>query len=299
MGWRRKRDAVHALMVQSGGMFSGFSSGVITRFAPSPTGLLHLGHAFSAVLGWQLARDGGRWLLRIEDIDSTRCRGEFVAAMHADLAWLGLRPDGEMRQSARMPYYGAVLDDLRARGLLYPCFCTRTDIARAASAPHAGETRRYPGTCRGRVVVDADLERPHAWRLDLAATGLPMRQRWQDVLHGEQWGEADNGGDPVLARKDVPASYHLACVIDDAAMGVNLVTRGEDLAEGTALQRLLQQLLGLPEPRYLHHPLLRDGEGKRLAKRDNAFSLEARRIAGEDGIALRAALVEKAASILG
>lgn len=269
----------------------------ITRFAPSPTGLLHLGHAFSALFGWRMAR-GGQWQLRIEDIDPTRCRAEYTDAIHADLAWLELRPATIWRQSARMAAYRAAIDDLRRRGLLYPCFCTRADIARAGIAPHVGETVRYPGICRGRgFSADELVARPHAWRLDLGATGLPMRQRWHDLAQGERWGMADPGGDPVLARKETATSYHLACVVDDAAMGITLVTRGQDLEQETPLQRLLQQLLGLPEPVYLHHPLLLDDRGRRLAKRDGAQSLATLR-AGGDGAPIREMLLRRVESFL-
>ena len=271
---------------------------VITRFAPSPTGHLHLGHAFSAVMGWAAARAaGGRWLLRLEDIDEGRVRPEFGESIRADLAWLGLVPDGPvMIQSGQKQRHCAALEQLKAQGLLYPCVCTRADIARAASAPHAGETIAYPGTCRGRAGVDPSG--PHAWRLDLAATGLPMEQRWQDLAAGPQSGRADSAGDPVLARKDGAIAYHLACVLDDFAQGVTLVLRGEDLAEATPVQRLLQRLLGLPEPAYLHHKLLRDRAGRRLAKRDSAQTLAARRATGEDGVALRAALLRQSAPLL-
>lgn len=275
------------------------TSSHITRFAPSPTGRLHLGHAFSALLGRGMAGRGGRWLLRIDDIDTIRCRPEYIDSLHGDLGWLGLCPDGELRQSERMDAYEAALDRLRARNLLYPCFCTRADIVRANAAPHAGETSRYPGTCRQKCISADELAvRPHAWRLDLGATGLPMRQRWRDLLGGEQSGLADTGGDPVLARKEMPTSYHLSCVIDDAAMGVTLVSRGADLTGGTALQRLLQQLLDLPEPLYLHHPLLLDDQGRRLAKRDGAVTLAALRAKGETASHIREMLMRRIEPIL-
>jgi len=271
---------------------------LITRFAPSPTGYLHLGHAFSAVMGWAAAlATGGQWLLRIEDIDEGRVRPAHVEAIHADLDWLGLVPDGPIIvQSEQRPSHLAALERLKADGLVYPCICTRADIARAASAPHAGETVAYPGTCRGRT--DVDFMAPHAWRLDLAATALPIQQRWRDLAAGPKVGRADLGGDPVLARKDGAMAYHLASVLDDAAQGVTLVLRGEDLAEATPLQRLLQQLLGLPEPAYLHHPLLVDPAGKRLSKRDAAATLAARRGAGEDGPELRTRLLRQSAPLL-
>jgi glutamyl-Q tRNA(Asp) synthetase len=271
---------------------------LVTRFAPSPTGLLHLGHAYSAALGWAAARAaGGLWRLRIEDIDEGRVREAFVKAIHADLDWLGLVPDGPvLRQSAERPRHLAVLEALKARGFLYPCTCTRADIARASSAPHPGETRPYPGTCRGRLVPQAG--EPHAWRLDLAATGLPLVQAWHDIADGPRAGRADLGGDPVMMRKDGAIAYHLACVLDDAEQGVTLVVRGEDLEDATALQRLLQQLLGLPQPAYLHHPMLLDEEGRRLSKRDGAESLAALRDTGTDGPALLVELVKRGRILL-
>lgn len=254
-----------------------------------------MGHALSAAVGWGAARSsGGRFLLRIEDIDSGRSRPAFAAAIHDDLDWLGFAPDAELVQSTRTDQHRAALAELAARGLVYPCFCTRADIARAAAAPHAGETQAYPGTCRGRRWSAADLGRPHALRLDLEATGLPMRQAWRDLAAGGQQGRADLAGDPVLARKDGGVAYHLACVLDDAAMGVDLVTRGADLVAATPIQRLLQQLLGLPEPAYLHHPLIHDSDGRRLSKRDGAARL---RDAGSVE-AVRAGLVAAAAPLL-
>lgn len=269
----------------------------ISRFAPSPTGLLHLGHAFSAVTGWAAARaTGGEWRLRIEDIDTGRVRAEHLPAILADLAWLGLRHDGAlMVQSARRSAHLQALSGLRERGILYACTCTRADIARAASAPHAGETIAYPGTCRDR---GHPPEGDFAWRLNLAATGLPMLQHWHDIATGEQQGRADPGGDPVLMRKDGAIAYHLACVLDDAEQAVTLVTRGADLIESTPLQRLLQQLLGLPAPQYLHHPLLLDGSGRRLAKRDRAATLAAMRAGGINGDDVRGQLVRQCAPLL-
>ncbi len=248
----------------------------ITRFAPSPTGLLHLGHALAAVV----AASWGRMQLRIEDIDEGRCRPEYVEAIHQDLAWLGLATDGVLLQSSRQAAHRAALDALAARGLLYACTCTRADIALAAQAPHAGETMAYPGTCRGKPPPPPGT--PFALRLDLAATGLPLEQHWVDVLRGPRSGRADVAGDPVLARKDGAPAYHLACVLDDSHQGVTLVTRGHDLEAATPLQRLLQQLLGLPEPAYLHHRLLLADDGRRLAKRDSAATLQSLRTSGMD-----------------
>lgn len=266
---------------------------LVTRFAPSPTGRLHLGHAFSAVLGHGAARAaGGEFRLRIEDLDQTRSRPEFVAGIEEDLRWLGLAWDGEpIVQSERTAAYRAALDELRARRLVYACFCTRADIAQSLTAPHGDAATSYPGTCRG---LPDDPERrartPHCWRLDsrqaLAMTGLPT---WQEG-ESRREAQASDFGDAILARKDAPASYHLACVIDDAASGVSLVVRGADLRPSTPTQRLLQQVLGLPEPAYLHHPLVAHSDGRRLAKRDLAPTLAAMRAAGVDGEALVAQL---------
>lgn len=264
-----------------------------TRFAPSPTGLLHLGHAFSAAIGHALARSkGGRWLLRIEDIDTTRCRPEFTAAIHEDLAWLGLVPDDTLLQSTRRAAHQAALDTLAGMGLAYPCFCTRADIAAAAQAPH-GAQALYPGTCRtldpARAAERAAQE-PHAIRLNVAAaharTG-PLH--WQE---GDTQVPADPSlaGDVVLARKDIGVGYMLAAVVDDAHQGITDIVRGHDLLDATPTQRLLQALLGLPAPRYHHHRLLLAPDGRRLAKRDRAETLAALRESGVDGPALAARL---------
>jgi glutamyl-Q tRNA(Asp) synthetase len=264
-----------------------------TRFAPSPTGRLHLGHAFSACQAHDFARaHHGRFSLRIEDIDGTRSRPAHVAAILRDLEWLGLGRDGEVTfQSQRLPLYEAALDRLHAIGLLYPCFCTRADIAASLSAPHGPEGALYPGTCRG--LDSPDLSRPHSWRLDMdkAMRAIPPGQaerelRWHDAFAG--WIHADPGahGDVILARKDAPASYHLAVTVDDAAQGITHVVRGKDLFEATHVHRLLQALLDLPTPEYRHHALLVGPDGQRLAKRHGAPTLEAMRIAGEDGRAL-------------
>ena len=270
------------------------SRGGVTRFAPSPTGRLHLGHAYSAVLGHQRARAaGGRFLLRIEDLDPTRSRPEFVQGIEEDLRWLGLEWDGEVLvQSQRTQIYADALDQLRERGLVYPCFCTRADIAASLTAPHGDAGSSYPGTCRG--LPDDPGRRastPHSWRLDcgkaLAIAGLPS---WEE--DGERFeASASAIGDAILARKDAPASYHLACVVDDAASGVTLVVRGADLRPSTPIQRLLQALLGLPEPAYLHHRLIVHADGRRLAKRDLAPTLAAMREAGVDGPALARDLI--------
>ncbi|WP_037498920.1 tRNA glutamyl-Q(34) synthetase GluQRS [Sphingomonas jaspsi] len=268
----------------------------VTRFAPSPTGLLHLGHAYSAAISHRLARDaGGKFLVRIDDLDPGRCRPEFVDAILDDLDWLGLAPDAApLVQSQRTGLYQAALDRLKAAGLVYPCFCTRADIAQALSAPHGGATGTYPGTCRG-LPDDPDrrASTPHSWRLDAAkaidGAGLPG---WKEVDGAKFSTRRDQIDDAILARKDAPASYHLSCVVDDADSGVTRVVRGVDLRSSTPIQRLLQALLGLPEPVYLHHPLVLHDDGRRLAKRDRAPTLAAMRDAGVDGGALADTLAQ-------
>lgn len=266
----------------------------VTRFAPSPTGRLHLGHAYSALLAHDFARaEGGTYLLRIEDIDPTRVRAEFVDGIFDDLLWLGLEWDGELLyQSERLDTYAEALEKLRGEGLLYPCFCTRAEIAAeiaaSASAPQGPDGAVYPGTCRG--LADADLARPHAWRLDVAtaiARAGPLY--WMDG-DTEVKAEPEAFGDVVLARKDAPASYHLAVTLDDAAQGVTDVVRGRDLFASTDVHRLLQALLGLPTPDYHHHALLTDGGGRRLAKRHGAPTLADLRAGGGDPEALVGAL---------
>lgn len=268
---------------------------IVTRFAPSPTGRLHLGHAYSAVLGAARARQkGGKFLLRIEDLDQTRSRPEFVDGIYEDLRWLGLEWDEPVLvQSERTAAYAVALDDLRSAGLAYACFCTRADIAEALTAPHGDASVSYPGTCRG---LPDDPERraamPHCWRLDsvraLERSGLPS---WTEDDGRSFPADASEIGDAILARKDAPAAYHLACVVDDAASGVTLVVRGADLRPSTPIQRLLQSLLELPEPTYLHHPLLTHSDGRRLAKRDLAPTLAAIRDSGADGRELAADLI--------
>lgn len=258
----------------------------VTRFAPSPTGAMHLGNAFSALFGWQRAQaNGGRFLLRIEDIDTTRCRPAHEAALIEDLRWLGVDWDGPVwRQSERLGVYAGALARLRGMGLAYPCFCTRADIAAAASAPHGPAGPIYPGKCRGL----SDAERAarmagggHAWRLDVAAAlAVTGRLWWHDAEAGRVAATPEAGGDIVVARKDIGTSYTLAVVVDDAAQGVTEVVRGRDLFEATHVQRLLQAVLGLPEPGYCHHRLIIDADGKRLAKRDGATTIREMREAG-------------------
>lgn len=272
---------------------------LVARFAPSPTGYLHLGHAHSALDGWRRARAaGGRFLLRLEDIDATRCRPEFAAGILEDLAWLGLDWDGEVRvQSAHMGEYAAVLEGLRGRGLVYPCFCTRAEIQRelaaSAGAPHGPEGPVYPGTCR-RLTEAERAERtvsgaPYALRLDMAAALAGVGPlRFRDERMGEVVADPGAFGDVVLARKDTPASYHLCVTHDDAVQGVTLVTRGVDLLAATHVHVLLQALMGWPTPDYAHHALLTDAAGRRLAKRDRAATLRDLRAAGHSAAEVRA-----------
>jgi glutamyl-Q tRNA(Asp) synthetase len=259
---------------------------ITTRFAPSPTGRLHRGHALSALTAWAMARKaGGLFVLRIEDIDTTRCRPEHEAAILEDLAWLGLDWDGPVwRQSERGPAYAAALAQLVGQGVAYPCFCTRADIAAAASAPHGPEGPLYPGTCRtldpATRAARLAQEQP-AWRLDVAAAlAITGPLDWHDADAGWQQAAPQLLGDIVIARRDVGTAYALAVVVDDAAQGVTDVVRGRDLFEATHSQRLLQALLGLPTPRYHHHALILGSDGKRLAKRDAGETLAAWRDAG-------------------
>ncbi len=266
----------------------------VTRFAPSPTGYLHLGHVRSAFEGWQAARCcGGQFLLRIEDIDRSRCREEYAAAILEDLAWLGLDWDGEVRhQSEHFDDYRRALGRLEALDLLYPCFCTRREIraemARAGGAPQGEAGPPYPGTCR-RLGRAARAERQssaadYALRLDLGrALALTGPLDWIEDRSGAPRrvpADAAPQGDVILARKEFPASYHLAVTVDDAVQDVTLVTRGEDLVPATHIHRVLQALLGLPTPRYRHHALLTDEAGRRLAKRDRAPTVRSMRASG-------------------
>jgi glutamyl-Q tRNA(Asp) synthetase len=274
---------------------------IVTRFAPSPTGFLHLGHAFAALIAFDTARKaGGRFLLRMEDIDRARCRAEFEEAILKDLVWLGLeweRP--ARRQSEQFEDYKEALEKLKEKELLYPCFCTRKEIAnevaRACEAPHLNlqglEGPLYPGTCRGlsktqrqeRVASGA----PYALRIDIekaSSIAGPLtfqeRGRGPNREGGRQRVQPKLLGDVVLARKEMPTSYHLAVVVDDAQQGVTLVTRGEDLFHATHIQRLLQCLLDLPEPAYAHHGLITNPSGKKFSKRDKSVTLRALREKG-------------------
>jgi len=272
---------------------------VVTRFAPSPTGRLHLGHAYSALLAHDFARErDGTFLLRIEDIDPGRCRPEFERSLMEDLAWLGLTwPEPVRRQSDHLDDYCAALDRLGGIGVTYPCFCTRREIedeiARAGHAPHGPDGALYPGTCR-HLTEDERAARiaagdAFAVRLDVArACALAGPLSLHDEAAGTVEATPEILGDVVLARKDVPTSYHLSVTVDDALQGVTLVTRGRDLFHATHLHRLLQALLGLPVPDYHHHGLLTNDRGERLAKRDKAVSLRALRESGRTPAEVRA-----------
>ena len=240
------------------------------------------------------AARGEKFLLRIEDLDQTRSRPEFVEGIYEDLGWLGLQwHEPVIVQSQRTAAYVEALEQLKARRLVYACFCTRADIAQSLTAPHGDAATSYPGTCRE---LPDDPERrattPHCWRLDsgraLEAAGLPS---WTEEADHHLTAELPGIGDAILGRKDAPASYHLSCVVDDAASAVTLVVRGADLRASTPIQRLLQSLLGLPEPTYLHHPLITHADGRRLAKRDLAPTLAAMRDSGVNGLALASDLL--------
>lgn len=263
-----------------------------TRFAPSPTGRLHLGHALAAKVAHDLARQspGGQFLLRHEDIDGPRVREEFYHGIEEDLKWLGLHWDGvPLRQTSRTAAYDAALLSLRERGLVYPCFCTRkeieTELARMASAPQGPMGPVYPGTCRHLDQDDVDARisegRSHAWRLDaVKAASQTGPLRFTDLRCGTVAVDPFLLGDVVLARKDIGCAYHLAVVVDDAWQNITHVTRGEDLLRSTHVHRLLQVLLDLPEPVYMHHELMLDDQGKRLAKRNDSLSIATLREAG-------------------
>ena len=271
----------------------------VVRFAPSPTGYLHLGHAHSALFSWRAARvTGGRFLLRIEDVDTARCRPEFEAAIFEDMAWLGIAWEEPVRrQSEHMADYAQGLDRLDRLGLLYPCFCTRKDIraeiAGAARAPHGPDGPIYPGTCRSLSEDERQARKTagsaYALRLDVAAAVAragPLS--WIDRGKGEITAAPLSLGDVVMARKEVATSYHLSVTLDDAAQGVTLVTRGDDLFHASHLHRLLQALLGLPVPEWHHHVLIPGPDGERLAKRSDAAAIRTLRQAGKSAAEVRA-----------
>ncbi len=266
---------------------------VRTRFAPSPTGRLHLGHALAAKVAYDLAKNstsGGAFLLRHEDIDGNRVREDFYDAIEEDLNWLGLPWHGEpLRQTMRIPAYEAALSELRERLLVYPCFCTRREIqeewARMAAAPQGPRNTVYPGTCLKLTPTETSEKlragTPHAWRLSSQkAAAITGPLTFRDLRFGEIHVDPELLGDVVLARKDIGTAYHLAVVIDDAFQEITHVTRGEDLLDSTHVHRQLQFLLGFPEPIYLHHRLMLDENGKRLAKRDDALAISTLRERG-------------------
>lgn len=278
----------------------------VFRFAPSPNGYLHLGHAYSALLNAELAaRSGGRFLLRIEDIDTIRCRPDLVEACFEDIAWLGLAWEQPvLRQSTRFPAYRRVAEALTAEGLAYPCFCSRGDIVRATGPMAARDpdgATLYPGTCRalaaGQRAARIAAGQPHALRLDMAAMLARLSGRdlgWQeaapDALDRPVPIPADPSawGDCILIRKEIPASYHLAVVLDDALQGVTHVVRGRDLFAATAVHRVLQSWLGLPVPVYCHHPLIEGPDGRKLSKSLASKPLRSWRAEGADPAEIRA-----------
>jgi glutamyl-Q tRNA(Asp) synthetase len=276
---------------------------MFTRFAPSPTGLLHLGHAYAAFRAWDEAQQGrGGFLLRIEDIDSTRCRPHFEEAIFEDLAWLDLSwPRPVWRQSERLPAYREALDRLQRLGVVYPCFCTRQEMA-SIDAPQGPDGPVYPGTCRARPEDERarllSAGKPCAFRLDTAkAMRLAGPLTWIDLDRGLIKAAPEVLGDIVIARKDIATSYHLAVTVDDAAQHITVVTRGEDLFSSTHIHRLLQALLDLPVPVWRHHLLICDESGKRLAKRDESRSLQSLRLQGIPPAKIRRMVMETASGI--
>ena len=264
---------------------------IVTRFAPSPTGYLHIGHAYSALFAFRTAVEaGGRFILRIEDIDGGRCKPHFEEAIYEDLAWLGIEWETPVRrQSEHFADYEAALSVLEGKGLTYPCFCTRGDIKaeldRIGGAPHGFGGAVYPGTCRDLSVDErarrlaAGVESAIRLRMTeaISRSGVPS---WNDLERGTMTTDPLRHGDVILARKDIPTSYHLAVTIDDALQEISLITRGEDLLDFTDIHRVLQNLLGLQEPDYQHHALLTDDNGRRYAKRDHSLTIRALRAAG-------------------
>jgi glutamyl-Q tRNA(Asp) synthetase len=265
----------------------------ITRFAPSPTGFLHLGHAWSAMLAHDAARRaGGCFLLRIEDIDEVRCRADYVDAIYRDLEWLGLGWDGPVvLQSARAPLYQDALTRLVEMGLAYRCWCTRAEVAASAVAPHEGEGSLYPGTCKGRRELSDG--RPFCWRLDANAACTAVGPlAWHEGEAESIRVDIASQGDVVIARKDALSSYHLAVTVDDAAQGVTHVVRGRDLFSSTHVHRVLQAVLGLAAPLYEHHRLITGVDGTRLAKRKQSPSIASLRNAGTDPLRLMSGMRE-------
>lgn len=262
-----------------------------TRFAPSPTGRLHLGHAYAAKIAHDLARStSGEFLLRFEDIDITRVREEYFDRIEEDLRWLGLEWDhSPLRQTNRLAAYELALTELQKQKVIYPCFCTRREIdeeiSRIVEAPQGPEGPLYPGICKRLTTTEREARLnsgiPFSWRLDAEmAASLTGSLTFHDRHHGLIQVQPNLLGDVILARKDIGTSYHLAVVVDDAFQKITDVTRGEDLLASTHVHRLLQALLGYPEPQYLHHRLILDDSGKRLAKRHDSLSLQTMRDQG-------------------
>lgn len=276
---------------------------VITRFAPSPTGHLHLGHAYAALFAEKCARQSdGQFLLRMEDIDTSRVREEYYTAIREDLDWLGIEWDEELpTQLTRLDRYQQAIATLRELGVLYPCFCTRkqitTELANLPSAPHGPDGAIYPGTCKILTAAErADKlhtarEEEVSWRLNVQrASELTGQLLWHDIARGDQAASPEQFGDIILVRKDIATSYHLSVTVDDADQGITLVTRGEDLFASTHIHRLLQALLNLPVPTWHHHRLVTDEQGQRLAKRDKARTLRELREQGITPLKIRAQL---------
>lgn len=256
----------------------------VTRFAPSPNGPMHLGHAYSAIFAHDVAKAaGGLFLLRIEDLDGARTRPELVDEYRRNLEWLGLEWDEVPAQSTRLESYAAAARGLAERGMLYPCTCTRKEIE-VIGAQRGEEGLIYPGTCKGR---DVDPSKPAALRLDMQKAMTELGElTWTDENIGDVIADPRDFGDVVIVRKDLPASYHLAVTLDDAADGVTVVTRGQDLFSASHVHRILQELLGLPVPHWRHHGLMLDETGQKLSKRRGSPSLADRRLSGEDGLML-------------
>jgi len=256
-----------------------------TRFAPSPTGHMHLGHAFSAIFSYELAKKlGGKFILRIEDIDQQRSNQLFEESIYEDLDWLHIKYDRKVRrQSQHMDDYRAAAGELKTLGFIYPCFCSRSDIKaeimRAGNAPHEGENIFYPGTCRRLSMEERNKklenEKNYAWRLNVRAAAKKLGiLLWKDLRLGNQNVPVGTIGDVILARKDIPTSYHLSVTLDDHLQRIGIVSRGEDLVESTHIHKIIQLLLGLQSPLYLHHPLIMDSNGKRLSKRNRAQTVK-------------------------
>ena len=262
-----------------------------TRFAPSPTGHMHLGHVFSALFSYEAAKKlGGKFILRIEDIDSQRSSKVFEESIYEDLEWLQIKYSTDIRyQADHMDDYKGAIKELQKLGMVYPCFCSRSDIKaeimRAGNAPHEEEASIYPGTCR-RLSKEERIEKiatgiSFAWRLNIRAASKKLGNLvWNDLRLGKHTVPVGTMGDVVLARKDVPTSYHLSATLDDHIQRIGLVTRGEDLVSATHVHKIIQSLLELKSPIYLHHPLILDSKGVRLSKRTRAQTVKSLKTSG-------------------